>query len=532
MKIELINNKGKTWKQFEDSYLKGFAFSNNTLLTENEIYNELISSIKAGNLNQKLLKLNGNFSGVLQFQDCTYLFADKLKTYPLLYANINGEWVITDQSKVILDAMPEFAPNENAIMTYLALGYLHGKLTFLDDCYIVSAGTYVVLSNKATVHEYHKHIYEKVNMTNEEIMEGCVESMENSIKRMLLSIGDRPIWLPLSGGYDSRLLACLFKKLKVKNVKCFTYGIPESYEIKISEQVANTLGFPWYYVEYTEEKFLSVANSPLDDDYIVWAMNLNTTTHYQDFIAFKELREKGIIEDNAVIVPGHSGEILGRDQIPYHLLDTNKTVAELLFYKYFYWNSLKNEFKENAINLLGINLNSTTAKKDKTLTIDLFSNWNIQNRQANFIVNAVRVYEYFGNDWRVPLWDDELSAFWLSLPWEKNSNVMLYNQFMFEQYFKPMGVAIYKEANISKSLIAKIKLPFNLKSKIKKELSKLNYFKSRYDHNGFNYRATFYLDKLKNFSSPYILLKKTNPNAVIALYQIFLLKEYYKNNAE
>lgn len=529
MKIKFNNNKGKCWKQFGGNYIKGFAFLNNKLLTEIEINNVLIDSIKTDNLKQKLVELNGNFSGVIQFQGCTYLFADKLKAYPLLYTKINGEWLITDQSRVIMDAIPEFKPNETAILTYLTVGYLHGNHTFLNNCNIVSAGTYVVLNEKAIVYDYHKHIYEKVNLTDDEIMKGCVESMENSIKRMLLSIGDRPIWLPLSGGYDSRLLACLFKKLKVENVKCFTYGIPESYEVKISEQVAKTLGFPWYYVEYTKEKFLSIAESPMDDDYIFWAMNLNTTSHYQDFIAFKELKDKGIIEDDAVIVPGHTGEILGRDHVPYHLLDENKSVADLIYHRYYQWNSPKRKYKKLLLESLGNTLNSINTKNNKAEVIDLFTNWNIQNRQANFIVNAVRVYEYFGNDWRVPMWDDELSEFWFSLPWEKNSDVQLYNKYMFEQYFIPLNVAFYKETNVSRNLMAKIRLPFNLKSNIKIRLSELKYFKSRYDPNDFNYRSKYYSSKMNKFNVENVTLNAANPNATTAFYQVFLLNKYFEN---
>jgi asparagine synthase (glutamine-hydrolysing) len=132
-------------------------------------------------------------------------------------------------------------------------------------------------------------------------------------------------------------------------VSCYTYGIPESFEVKISKKVAETLGYPWYFVEYNEAKFLSVAKSPVGKDYIFWAMNLNTTSHHQDFIALKELREKGIIKNNAVIIPGHSGEILGRDQVPYHLLDSNRSVAELLYHKYFHWNILKEKYKKQSI---------------------------------------------------------------------------------------------------------------------------------------------------------------------------------------
>lgn len=529
MNIQLENNKGKQWNKVNDSYIKGFAFLGDNLLTTEDIHEKLITAVNNDELGKLLLNLNGNFSIILRNNDIIYLIADKLKTMPLLYSKVKDEWLISDLAKTILDAKAEYSLNEETIITYLSVGYLHGNHTFLNNCNIVSAGTYVVLNEKATVYDYHKHIYEKVSLTDDEIMKGCVESMENSIKRMLLSIGDRPIWLPLSGGYDSRLLACILKKLKVENVKCFTYGIPESYEVKISEQVAKTLGFPWYYVEYTKEKFLSIAQSPMDDDYIFWAMNLNTTSHYQDFIAFKELKEKGIIEDNAVIVPGHSGEILGRDQVPYHLLDENKSVADLIYHRYYQWNSPKRKYKKLLLESLGNTLNSIKTKNNKAEVIDIFTNWNIQNRQANFIVNAVRVYEYFGNDWRVPMWDDELSEFWFSLPIEKNSNVILYNKYMFEQYFIPMGVAIYKETNVSRNLMAKIRLPFNLKSNIKIRLSELKYFKSRYDPNDFNYRSKYYSSKMNKFNVENVTLNAANPDATTAFYQVFLLNKYFEN---
>lgn len=526
MNIQLENNRGKQWHKISNSYIKGFAFLEDKLLTIEDIYENLISAINNNELSKVLLSLNGNFSVVLRNNETTYLIVDKLKTLPLLYTKVKGVWLITDLAKNILNAESKLILNEDAIMTYLSVGYLHGNQTFFKNCNIVTAGTYVTLDEQATVIEYHNHIYDKRELSDDEIMEGCVLSLENSVKRMVASIGDRPIWIPLSGGYDSRLLACVCKKLGVKNVKCFTYGIPESNEVKISRKVAKQLDFPWFYVEYTKEKFLEIANSPMDDDYILWAMNLNTTSHYQDFIAFKELREKGVIEGNAIIVPGHSGEILGRDQVPYHLLDKNKTVADLLYHRYYQWNKPKRKIKKRLLKSLDNILHSTISRENKSLAIDLFTNWNIQNRQANFIVNSVRVYEYFGNDWRVPLWDDKLSEFWFSLKHEKNSAVQLYNKFMFEKYFITMGVPFYKEINRTTRLIARIRLPFNLKSKIKKELSKLPYFKKRYDPNEINYRAEFYLNKIGEIYSPYIEFKKNDTNSVIALYQIYLVSSF------
>ena len=418
-RIELINNGGKKWKKFQEDYVKGFAFIGNELLTEVDILNELINAIQNNKISEKLLKMNGNFSAVICFNNRIYLFTDKLKTYPLLYLKINSEWIITDQSRVIMNFMPKYHIDEEVLKTYLTLGYLHQNQTFFSDCKIVSAGTWVLLKDKSITHEYHNFIHKKVLLNDEDIVRGAVSSLENAIKRIVISIGERPIWIPLSGGYDSRLLACVCKKMNIKNVSCFTYGLPDSHEVKTSKQVAKSLGFPWFYVEYTEEKFLSIANSPMDEDYIYWAMNLNTTSHYQDFIAVKELKDKGIIKARAVIVPGHSGDVYHQrhsgEIAPFNLLNRNESVAELLFKKYFQWNFIKRKYKKVVLDDLGVILNTTIVKKDKMLAVDLVTNWNIKNRQANFIINSARVYEYFDVDWRIPLWDDELSEFWFSL---------------------------------------------------------------------------------------------------------------------
>jgi asparagine synthetase B (glutamine-hydrolysing) len=162
MRIVLLNNGGKSWQKVGDSYIKGFAFILDKLLSEQDIFNELIQSIKNNRIKETLLELNGNYSIVIQHQGSTYLFADKLKIYPLLYTKVDNEWIITDQAKVIMDVLPEYSPNEVAIMTYLALGYLHGNQTFLKNCYIVSAGTYVQIRDEISAYQYHRHIYEKV----------------------------------------------------------------------------------------------------------------------------------------------------------------------------------------------------------------------------------------------------------------------------------------------------------------------------------------------------------------------------------
>lgn len=51
-----------------------------------------------------------------------------------------------------------------------------------------------------------------------------------------------------------------------------------------------------------------------------------------------------------------------------------------------------------------------------------------QEWHCKFLLNSVRVYEYFGFDWRTPLWDQELVTYWQSL----HLDYKLYRNFLYK----------------------------------------------------------------------------------------------------
>ena len=38
------------------------------------------------------------------------------------------------------------------------------------------------------------------------------------------------------------------------------------------------------------------------------------------------------------------------------------------------------------------------------------------DRQSKYTISGQRMYEYYGYDWRLPLWDDEYLLFWQKVP--------------------------------------------------------------------------------------------------------------------
>lgn len=528
MKIKLLNNSYKKWCKVSESYIKGFAYYNDHLLTEYELYESIVKAIDENSIVYHLNKLNGNYSAVINFGKSTYLVSDKFKTYPILYTKEINEYIITDQAEIILKERKSKIFNEVNLAELLSITYLDDDKTILEDVNIVNAGTFIRIDLETSSHEkfiYHRHIYSKNNLTPSDVLKEGVAIADNAFRKIFNSIGDRRIVIPLSGGYDSRWIACMCKRFGKKNVLCYTYGFKGSWEVTVSEKVAKELNFEWHFVEYTYQMRNDLYRDLEYYKYLIFAQNLNTLSHPQDYIAIRELLNKKIINAEDVIFPGHSGEILGGDQIPYSLLNKNFSVAELL-YKHYGIDNLKKKYRNKVLDSFSSELKELNSKFNNDLACDLYNNWNIQSRQSNFIINSVRIYDFFNIDWRIPLWEDELTKFWLSIMWKYKTSQDLYNKFLFITYFEPMNVAYYKSDYTANSIFSKIRLPLNFKAFVKNKLLKLGFFNNYFDPNGANDLISLIGKSGQDLKNKYLNKKSYNSNQYLTAYLIELIKKY------
>jgi asparagine synthase (glutamine-hydrolysing) len=57
---------------------------------------------------------------------------------------------------------------------------------------------------------------------------------------------------------------------------------------------------------------------------------------------------------------------------------------------------------------------------------EVYKKWVWQERQAKFIVNSVRVYEFWGYDWWIPLGDSDMRDFWVHVTMDSRIDKRLY----------------------------------------------------------------------------------------------------------
>ena len=371
---------------------------------------------------------------------------DRLRSIPLFYAKTDSRFIIADDANRIQDQTQSLFHEKNGA-EFLVTGYVTGRETLFDGICQIQAGEYLRYSrheDHPTTFFYHRFWHEDYFSDSEEdLLHRLDEVFIAVFKRLVASAQQQglQIVVPLSGGLDSRIIVAMLKRLGVEEVICFSYGKKGNYEAEISKKVAEALGYQWYFVEYTHEKWFQCYHSGEASAYEHYAGNLASLPHFQDFLALQELKKEGKIPEKSVFIPGHSGDFLAGTYIPpdypkKHHYSFENYAQEILKSHYFLWD-LNNEadifpyFKKKIFDTIG-----KEQIHDRESYVNQVLYFVFSERVVKFIVNSIRVYEFFGYSWRIPLWDNQLMDFFSKLSLKFRMDEFLYITYAKKILFK------------------------------------------------------------------------------------------------
>ncbi|QDA30611.1 asparagine synthetase B family protein [Thermococcus indicus] len=445
--IKLQNDYGYKWEEYEGNYAKGFAFLNGELYTGKQLIKMFLELEDFENIDSIMPKLQGIFALVIQKDGDIYLIEDITRTFPLFYAKAGDDIIITDDTFYLRDKLnAKFNPDFCA--EFLRCLYVTGPYTLLDGIYQVQAGEIVHLSQSGDIsgHFYYDYTVKRHEITTkpvDKLSQELYTILNRVIDRLIDYANGRTIVIPLSGGYDSRVIATLLTEKGYDDVICYTYGRRDSSEVNTAKDVAGVLGCEWIYVEITDE--IVPSGYPYEDwfiEFYKFAFNHVSTIHLQDFFVFRHLIDNDLIPNKAIVVPGHSGDFLGGSHLRKLLLPKSREdVWKRALAMHYILNEhikLPNSVRDKFWQYLN-------RYPDDVLVYSLDDNWNMVERQAKFIINSNRAYEFFGYEHAVPLWDIELVEFFRRLPIELKYTRVLYNEVLENRIFKPMGVLIKQD---------------------------------------------------------------------------------------
>lgn len=428
-----LNLTGSGWYKFslepgKALHLKGHAFLDNHPISGADLATQLLSAKTAKARIALLSRLNGFYAWVYQLDHQILAAVDHIRSRPLFYGHSDQRIFVSDNAEWVRVQVGDQTMDPLARDEFLLAGYVTGPDTLFPHVKQLQAGEYLLYEGispgaRVETQRYYRFLHKEPEQFDQDRLKANLESAALSSMRRLIEYADgRPLVVPLSGGHDSRLIVTLLKRLDYKNVLAFSYGLAGNKESTVSYEIAKALGFQWTFVEYTNSLWAQAWSSTSAQSFRALASNHSSLPNVQDWLAVKVLVDTQRLPQDAILVPGHTGDFVAGGHIPMVVFEKeNLAYAELI-------NALVDRHLSNAPHVNCTLMTSQALCQRVSDAIDLpydgtsdnFANlyeyWEWQERQAKYIANCVRVYDQFNLDWWMPLWDKEFVAFWETVP--------------------------------------------------------------------------------------------------------------------
>ncbi len=446
--INLRFNNGFEWVNVGNVTFKGYLFDHEgSFLTADEAASLFLPVDGIATLESMLQQMDGIFTLIINLPHGTLIATDPIGGFPLLYAKADAGWFISDDAGIFAAQKREWTFNRDAQQEFLAAGFVSGNETLVKEIQRTQAGEIIFLHHdkKKEQKTYYWFLPDYFTIKSHSLLkQDLKEVLQNAANRLIDSLRGKTAVIPLSGGYDSRLIACMLKKAGHEQTICFTYGRPNK-ESDISKKVAEALGFQWIFLDYNAMDIQGLTDDPVFIDYCNYVGNISSMPYLQEYFAVKHLKEKELIPDNSIFIPGHIGDNIAGSYVEKTIrVSNNRSHNSSRDIRKGYFNFLPLSSDQEKIiesrlekwfhsynppeYIADIHYDSTT------------EDWALKERLSKFIFNSAGVFPFFGYQCRFPLFDGEFRSFFRILPYSLRKYKALYNEVLLEHYFMPLGV--------------------------------------------------------------------------------------------
>lgn len=396
-----------------------------------------------GRLAARLAELPWHFAVVLQGPDTFFAAVDRLRTHPLFYGG--GETLRLTDNPYTPGLGLDLAPDAALPRAEFELaGYVTGRDTLTSSLHSLQAGEALWAEESGGRTAYHTGWYRApihnpamADSRDEAAIPALMAVCDDIFAELCAGARDRQIVLPLSSGVDSRFIAAMLKRHGHQNVVTYTYGKPGNWEMEVSRQTAARLGYPWHFVPYSRPLWRQWYASPDMAAYQPFASRHVATPHVQDWPAVQQLTRQGLVDESAIFAPGHTCVLIS-NRLERAILGAptpsrlDALAASLFSHHYILQRT--GRVTDNPAPLVARlrALLPDDAAPDPHRLLNAYFHFESSERHGKMLINSVRVYEFWGHQWALPLWDGRLVDFWASTPFEGRFGKRLFREFLYK----------------------------------------------------------------------------------------------------
>lgn len=488
MKISLRENKGFTWQKNERISLKGYFYFEGVFVEKKQAINFLEAIPTKEDFLEIVPKLNGVFTILIRFDNFLFITTDTTRIFPVFYTFQKNETFISDDILFLKNTLKIEEFDSLAEIELKASLHTHGKKTLLKNVFQLQSNECICfenndLKNSSFTFSYAQRKELKTNYN--ELKNEAISVFQKAFERLKKSLDGKTAVIPLSGGFDSRLIAAALYNLNYTNIICYTYGRKDSFEIENSKKTAKTLKFSWHFIEYTDELIKDFSSTNEFKDFAHYAGKCSSMPNLQEFFAVKYLKEQHLIPKNAVFISGYAGDLLGGSQyikvIPKKLKSSE--IIDLILSSKFINSKLSSKNRKILKTEIAKKLMNFDENYLNKIPSTVFEDYDIKEKISKYIFNSASFYTFFGYEVRFPFWDKEVLTFFKNVPIEQKEMKKLYDDILVKHYFEPNNISFEKELQpslkvlLSQQIKNKIRpfLPAFLKQKFLKKNDWINY---------------------------------------------------------
>lgn len=395
-------------------------------------------SVDLSNL-EKQIRIMPETSGII-IEGHNFIFAatNKIRTKPILFAQNNDRTYVSTCPHYLTSHLPsEFCPESCAAVQMG--GYTIGRKTIFKDFFQLCAGEYLY-ARKGQLHvsNYWRYCEQvPINISEDQSLRELRTVTLGIFEELRDKLNGAPILVPLSAGYDSRLVISALKMLGTKNIRSFSYGYSDGFEVSIARQLSGYLNVPWIHLQPHSGMKTEFLRSEEFNSYLNYIDTFSNAPFLQDIHHLWELQKTQGIEEGTFIINGNTGDFISGNHIPRNFNEqtVDKEVTAYIMRKHFkLWDnqatppSFRKVTEQITTELASYSKQSPFLKTKHAFI--KYENFEFLHRQTKFLISGQQAYDFLGLNWALPLWHQNYVDFWTKIPLRLKLNQRLYKHFL------------------------------------------------------------------------------------------------------
>ncbi|WP_275739103.1 hypothetical protein [Halorhabdus sp. SVX81] len=343
---------------------------------------------------------------------------DYINGIPLYIVDSDSGIYVTDSQSQAVAELSDPQIDEVSALELETATFISGSNTLVESINQSTAGMLAhIVDGTVDFRQYFNFEYGDQRERNEYEL---YHVWTKALLRLMDYADGREIWIPLTGGYDTRLIIVGLVNAGYENLHAYAWGVQGHGEVDISRQLANALGVDWHRVVFDKDRFYEWYRT---DDRVELDRRFTLTSipWLREWASARRLVQDDVMSEDAVVVNGCSGGMVSGAKIPTELLDREHVsrgeIEEMIIEKHYDHRHLTDADRSSIRGRLQDTLDFDGGTPVEA--IEAFERFDWRERQAKLPTSSSRAHDVTGLDWWLPWWDGEVVDFFLNTAFEQ-----------------------------------------------------------------------------------------------------------------